>query len=366
MFNRFLLIIFVVLSPKSSFANGDTLTIPGTWSLGAKVQIGYLLAHRPSLVYLQQKKISSFEISYLKSSQGHDEWQRNYNEPLLGFAYQYFDLGNENLLGHGHAVYPLVLFPLLHKHHLGINIRFGIGIGYVEKRYTIAENYKNQAISTHINGVITTGIQFRIPCNARTQFSTGIDFTHFSNGASRLPNAGLNIPSINIGFQHFFGQQIKLIRTELPDYNHKKEITFYAATGFKERIPGETIKVSVGIFTTDIHFRITRKSFIGGGADVFYDATLQKRVFDLDSINYSKTAANTRIGIHFSYGIAVGKFRGYFQPGYYLYNKLPVSASIFTRLSLRYFVNEKIFVCFNLKSHFAKADYFEYGIGFKI
>jgi len=347
-------------------ANGDTISIPGSWSVGVKLQTGFLIAHRPSLMYLQQDKIKSIEVSYLKSSNGIPEWQQNYNSPLYGFAYQFFDLGNREYLGNGHALYSLVVFPLLHENHLRLNIRFGVGIGYIEKRYTINELYKNQAISTHINGTITTGLQLRIPCNSKTQISTGIDFTHFSNGAARLPNAGLNIATVNLGVQHFFGGQINIYRRILEPYNKSKEITFYVATGFKDQNYGATPKISIGVLEGDLHYRISRKSLLGGGADLFYDATLQKRIYDLEGDSLNKLKANFRAGLHVSYGLIVGNFRGYYQMGYYLYNKLPMDVSIYNRLSLRYFINPHLFVCFNLKSHFAKADYFEYGVGYKI
>ncbi len=365
MFRRFLVVLFVFILPLRCIGNGDSLDIPGRWSLGVKIQNGFLLAHRPTLVYLQQEKINSFEISFLKSTDGEDEWERIYNAPLIGVAYQYFDLGNKEMLGSGQALYPLVVFPMLHKHHLRFNIRFGIGIGYVEKRYTISEDYKNQAISTHLNGMLTTGIQFRFPCNSKTQISAGIDFTHFSNGATRLPNAGLNIPTVNIGIQHFLGKPFKAERGNLNPYQKKREINIYVATALKEQVPGGSPKFSVAVLEADYHLRVSRKSLLGGGADLFYDQTLQKRIYEIDNVALDNPKANFRMGIHGSYGLIVGNFNGFFQMGYYLYNRLSLSVPIYHRLSLRYYVKPRVFVCFNLKSHFAKADYFEYGVGYK-
>lgn len=40
--------------------------------------------------------------------------------------------------------------------------------------------------------------------NANNYVEFGIGITHFSNGASKLPNLGLNLPLLNLGFHHLF------------------------------------------------------------------------------------------------------------------------------------------------------------------
>jgi hypothetical protein len=55
-----------------------------------------------------------------------------------------------------------------------------------------------------------------------------------------------------------------------------------------------------------------------------------------------------------------------FENGYYLYNRYKDDGNIYSRLCLRYHFSDRYFAVLNLKSHFAKADYWEYGIGMRL
>jgi hypothetical protein len=268
-------------------------------------------------------------------------------------------------LGNGHSLTGLIHFPILNKQRIRLNVKFGIGIGYIDKPFNLTDNYKNQTVGSHINAVITTGAQVRIRANKTDQLLTGIDLTHFSNGSSKIPNMGINIASLNVGYIHCFGKDTPLKRDSVAGIKHKNEFTFLAAMGAKELNPPGSATYGVGIFTGDWHHGVSRKSKVGIGTDLFIDNSVSKRLAE-DAIYVSGLEASARWGMHVSYGLQVGKCSGYFQTGYYLYTKIKNDGNIYSQLSLRYQVTKHIFGCFNLKSHYAKADYFEYGIGYKI
>lgn len=346
-------------------AHAQQATAPGQWQLSGKVQEGFIIAHRPSVVHLQKKHVKGFEIDYLKQTNGEANWHHLYNFPVLGFGYQYFDLGNQEELGYGQSLIGLIHFPLLKKQRLRLNVKFGIGIGYIEKPFNLTDNYKNQTVGSHINAVITTGTQVRFRSNKNDQILAGIDLTHFSNGSSKIPNMGINIATVNIGYLHCFGEETILKRDSISDTSERNEITFLAAMGVKELNPPGSATYGIGIFTGDWHHKVTPKSKLGGGTDLFIDNSISKRLEE-DEIYVSGLEASARWGIHLSYGLEVGKCSGYFQTGYYLYTRIKNDGNIYSQLSLRYHITKHVFACFNLKSHYAKADYFEYGIGYKI
>ncbi|MBK9638656.1 MAG: hypothetical protein IPO63_12895 [Bacteroidetes bacterium] len=61
----------------------------------------------------------------------------------------------------------------------------------------------------------------------------------------------------------------------------------------------------------------------------------------------------------------MGNWDGYFQMGMYTYNRYKEDGNIYNRLLLRYAFTKKAYASFGLKSHFGKADYFEWGLGLK-
>lgn len=346
-------------------AQAQDATAPGQWQLSAKFHEGFIIAHRPSIVHLQKEHVKGFEMEWLQQTDGSAKWHHLYNFPVLGLGYQFFYLGNKEELGNGHSLTGIIHFPLLNRRRLVLNCKFGLGFGYVDKPFNLTDNYKNLAVGSHINAAITTGIQFRFRSNSYNQILTGIDLTHFSNGSSKVPNMGINIASANVGFIHCFGKETKLQRDSVVPTNHTNEFTFLTALGLKELNPPGSDTYGVIILTGDWHHSVSQKSKVGAGTDLFIDNSGPTKLRD-ESVYAHGLKATARWGMHVSYGLQVGKCTGYLQTGYYLYTMVKADGNIYNQLSLRYQFTKHFFGCFNLKTHYAKADYFEYGIGYKI
>lgn len=326
---------------------------------------GFIMAHRPALEYLQKRHVRMAEFQYLKSSNGSKSWQDLYNYPLYGLGYRYVDFGNDKELGKGHALYSQMLLPLSRKNRFNINVRFGVGIGFIEKPFNSENNYKNLAIGSHLNGTVLTGLQFRFLTKKKIQLFGGVDFFHFSNGAFSLPNLGINLPSINFGLAYFSGNPLYHQENKEEKPKLKRELTTAIGIGFKERYPPDGPKYSVKILNMQYQFPLHQKGRVGIGTEAMFDASLQPRL-ENDSIYLGKLEASTRIGVFGSIGLRMGRWDALLQPGLYLYNKVKEDGSIYNRLLLKYNLSHHFYAGVGLKSHFAKADYFEWSIGYKI
>lgn len=357
-----LLLLLAVSKPVSG--QMDSVALPGSWTAGVKFMHGFIMPHRNSIVHLQRDHTQGIELSWLTHTRGKNYWEQLYNFPMLGFGYQFLSTGNPDEIGTIHALYPQVLFPLLHNYHMLMTIKFGMGLGYVEKAFDIESNYKNIAIGSKWNAIVTTGFTLRYPYKSKTQFNAGIDFIHLSNGAMKIPNQGFNIPTATLGVNHFFGKPRMLLRHDFPDNSPGIYYTIYAAAGIKELYPPEGNKYGVFAVTGDMLAKVSRKSRVGIGVDYSLDQSLQDRL-ERDSVKIGAIKANSRIGVHGSYALEIGNWTSVFQTGVYAYNKVSEDGFIFSRLSIRYAFTEKYFACFNLKTHFAKADYFEFGLGYR-
>ena len=363
-FRLYLCCLIFLGAHQAAYSQTDTVLSPGKWSVGLNFHKGFIIAHRSAMVHLQKNFSTEVELSFLKPVNGSKGWHADYNFPQYGLGYKYFDFGNQEELGQGHSLFGQVIYPMIRRNRLRMGIKLGVGVGYVEKPFRIADNYKNLAIGTHVNGFVNAGVRFQFFTNNKFQLNCGIDFAHFSNGSFRKPNLGINLPSLNFGGVYFIGEsKLKQIQTDAP-IKRKREFTATLAIAVKEVYPPNGDRYSVNILHIQYHHPLHRKGFIGGGIEGTVDRSLP---FQLEekAQGHSYFSNTVRSGVFGSAGIRMGNWDGYFQMGMYMYNRYKKDGNIYNRLLLRYAFTKKAFASFGLKAHFGRADYFEWGLGIK-
>ncbi len=355
-------LLFLVGHNVNLIAQDSTL---GKWMVDARMNYGFVMAHRPSVVHLQRTHVYGFEAELFKTTNGELDWEQAYNKPLIGIGFQYWNLGDNAELGNAYGVFPQILFPINHSPHLLLSGRLACGVGYIEKPFDRLENHKNVAIGTHINCLISFGLYAHAFVNKRTQIVTGLEFTHMSNGGFKVPNLGVNIPTLNIGISQFLGEKQALYPKRTLAKPRSTVINILIAGGIKEIVPPGGKKHGALSLTATYSKSLSLKSSIGAGVDVLYDHSIGTRLRG-DSVSVPNFTYSMRSGIHVSYEFKVQKLSMLFENGFYLYNRYVGDGSIYTRLCLRYHFTDRYFAVINLKSHFAKADYWEYGIGMRL
>jgi hypothetical protein len=350
------------------FARNAFATLPdsteGSLRISANFHYGFVIAHRPLLVPLQKAHVTGFDVQLAIPTTGKKPWERTYIHPVLGINYSWFDLGNSIQLGHGHTLYPFILFPLNSNPHLQLNIRFGAGIGYVEKIYDRYENYKNQAIASHVNAIFAVHAAIYARLARRTFFQTTVGVTHFSNGSMDIPNLGINIATLSGGISYYLGDKKPVNRDPVVFSEKKRRTSIMISGSIKEVYPPEGPKFLAGSLSYLESLRVGKKSAFGLAADVFYDNSIHVRLIE-DSIHYNGPEDQLRVGLAGSYELIVSDLSLLLQTGGYFYNKLKSDGDVYSRFGIRYSLAKNYFVCFNLKTHFAKADFFEWGGGVK-
>jgi len=111
--------------------------------------------------------------------------------------------------------------------------------------------------------------------------------------------------------------------------------------------------------------RISYKSAFGLGFDGFYDSSLrsiiQQRTDELVTPIHVM-----QLGAVFSYSLFFDRVSLKIQQGYYLVDAWKLNGSFYHRVGLRYSIGKHIYAQLTLKTHFAKADYGELGVGYVI
>jgi hypothetical protein len=325
---------------------------------------GFIAPHRSVVNEIIEGQTKVFELSVYKYTSGEKQWQRLYNYPKIGISLLYFDLANTNQLGNSLGITPYFSFFVTNK-KIAWEVKFGAGIGYIEKPFDRVNNYKNLAIGSSFNALISANSQLSIQLNNKLSTSLGLSIIHFSNGAFTMPNLGINILSLNMGMAYRFGENKTQfdVKIEERERTWSKNVTL--GFGLKEILPVEGPKY----FTTTTSFNFMKvrsnKSTFGVGLDLFYNSSLTQLIAQ-DTSKTQTNFDNFRGGLTVIYSLDFGKFSTLLQLGGYFFAKEKKKGLIYNRLTTRYHLNDKVFINLGLKTHIAVADFVEVGVGYKI
>ncbi|MBL4651791.1 MAG: acyloxyacyl hydrolase [Flavobacteriales bacterium] len=353
--------LFALIS--KGFANEDTLTIQ-PFSIIERTHYGFIVPHRDGLSNLLTNHTKMIEISLDKKTFGAKKWERDYSNPSYGISFLFLDMGNPIHLGYGIGLLPYVNYPVFTKEKFQFNIRVGFGAIYATKPFRQSEN-KNIIYGSNINALVSFTGEAKIKLSDKIAVHPGIAFTHFSNGAYELPNLGLNSTSVNFGVSYKLNHQTKLtILDSIARFKPYIEISASGGFGSKEIEPGGS-RYYFGAGNVELAARISPMSQFYVGVDEFYNTSVKPRM----ETQLNTTLTNAEIlqtGFVLGYYLKMNRLQIGVAWGTYLYTKTVIDKRFYHKLTNLYYITDKIFAKFVLKTHFVKADYFEFGLGYKI
>lgn len=339
----------------------------GNFGASATHHFGFISPHNVLVNEIIKGHAQITELSFYQQTDGEKQWQRYFNYPKLGISAVYINSGNPISLGNIYGVFPYVDFPLNHW-KITWNLKFGYGLGYIEKPFNRKTNYKNLAIGSHLNALIFMNSHWNVPVTEKITGSVGISLTHFSNGSLKRPNLGINIFSVNAGVSYYFGNQMVRQQTDEPtDEKREKKLShsILGTVGVKEVDPIGGNKYMVYNTSYNLLKVVSNKSSIGVGVDLSYNTSLEPLVLRIQKEDRGKLS-NFNAGISGIYSMDLGKISLMFQTGGYVYRVYKQDNVVYTKIGTRYRFTDKLFFNLSLKTHFFVADFIEYGIGYRI
>ena len=334
-----------------------------SWNVGARGHYGFLWPHRPSSWILVEGHAPALELFVEKRVSGKQAWHRYYALPTAGVGVLYTTLANEQRIGTGLRVLPYLYLPFRSGQVASFGMRLGWGVGYIAKPFERTDNSKQIAIGSRINTAIQLMPEYRL-ASGRTTVHAGIGIDHWSNGSFKLPNLGLNYLSANLAVSRSLnqGEASKApVGVEI-DTTRLREWTVVAACGMNETARPLSGQYTVYAATAQRTWQITDKSLLMAGADVFNKgtlATVHPEMRDKERADY------TQFALHGGYGLRFGRGELFLHMGAYLYTPVPDEAPVFHRLGCRYRTGEHVIWNVSLKSHYAVADHWEFGVGYR-
>lgn len=328
-----------------------------TW-IEAKGKAGFLAAHRSIMGHLPAEHAFACEVSYLLQPKGSKAWHDSYNYPVFGATGFYGSVGNTELLGNYFGAYAFMNFPFFTRKHYIFSGKLGAGLGYGTKPYDPVTNELGMAVSTHVNAMICLAVESRIRFGNHAVI-IGLDMTHFSNGATKVPNLGLNLPYVSLGYGYRVKQAIDTSYNPEP-FKKYWEFGFNAIGSLKEVYPEGGSKYPV-IGLNLVGRRYFRPKT---GMEVSFDFFYKEAIFGYHPEVPKSSADIIQLGVFTGYILPLQKFHFLLGMGAYVRDKYRPEDFLYHRLGMRYVFNNGININLTLKSHWARADYFEYGIGY--
>ncbi|KQC29872.1 acyloxyacyl hydrolase [Flagellimonas eckloniae] len=344
--------------------------VPKKYVLDANQFYGSILLHNPAISHLITDHPGGFILGLSRKRFGHEEWESLYGYPDTGISFVYQNT-NSSILGDHYGLYAHYNFYFLKRN---LQLRVGQGVSYNTNPYDKNENFRNNAYGTHI--LSSTMLMFNYHKEnlvAGLGVKAGISLLHYSNANFKAPNTSTNTMAFNIGVTYDLNAEksFEFIQPETTEkVTEPIRYNFALRSGANESDIINSGRYGFLIFSAYADKRLGRKSAIQFGTDVFFSNFL-KELIRYQSISFPElnVAADTdykRVGLFVGHELFVNKMSVIAQLGYYVYYPFDFEGQVYNRIGLKRYFGDKLFGAITLKSHGAKAETLEFGIGVRL
>jgi len=298
-----------------------------------------------------------------------DQYFRLYNNPIYGIGF-YSSTFHNSPVGNPYAVYGFVQTPFgkFKSERWMFDYRIGLGLSGNFRPYDEENNPFNLAIGTKNNVFIDLGIRSQYRLTPKLRVGVGLAFHHFSNGALRLPNSGVNLVPLTASLTYQpDGRIFKRDTTSIAPYPKKIFLHFNYGAGLKQVARDRDKRYFKSTMSVYASRHISHKWRIGGGADLFYSGSGNSEEIAEDmsgklSAKLSGGPAFYLVHVLNNNLVLNGNI------GYYIHNQ-EFNGEInkfFLRAGFRYYVYQNLNAGVSIKAHMGKADFIEWTVGYTL
>lgn len=378
---------------------------------------GTVMKHNKHLDNLVKGPSTGFELSIEKQTLGEKSWHQFFNYPETGVSFTYINLGNKEMMGSIFALHPYLSIPLIRSSFFKLNMKPGAGISFLTKYYSNTPHQEgtlngvngeqygaNAAIGSHLNVFLSFGGNIEIPVVSGFSLTADYAWNHASNGSIVAPNSGINMMNAFVGIK--YNPNYSAYRSpQKQDYENiprNFQIDMTLSGGIRQLYYKEGANFAIGSLALSIHKPLKNWYRMGCGIDAFYDGvfgavnrannpTENTTEYERTYITSDQFSNKIRVGTSWQHELIMGRLTAGFHFGLYLYNPIKnlepfvdvqngtlekkgliYNYSIndedgwfYTRASAKYSITQNIFVAVGLKTHLQKAEFIEWGLGYR-
>lgn len=311
---------------------------------------------------------------------GKNVYDRVMGYPTYGFGFLTYGYPQTSILGKPNAFYMFLNSPFKRWNRWAFNYIIRLGMSYNWEPSDPVANPGHLALGSFRNLYIAGGIEGEYLFGERSTIALGLKFTHFSNGQSSLPNAGMNLLTPHVAYKHDFngGKRPSYLRNKPGEFNDKAmEYYFTIGNGIRQVFfsssPSPPAGVSYPVYNISMaaQYHYTWAGKFGGGLDVIYWGAYDPQ-FEVGPGGIVQRVKHPfgdhlQLGIFVSYEFVLSNFSIYAQPGYRIirkeYEGMPTD--FYQHLGLKYHVRDLILGVAIRAINFGQAEYIEWNIGYR-
>jgi len=352
----------------------DSIVVPSNQKIAIylDLNVGQIIPHTSRFLpeITERTYLVDLGISKRLTPQG---VKTTFGYPYAGIALHYGMMGNRTVFGRAIGLFPFAGFTGNITDRISFAWQLGGGVVHISETFDFLLNPMNNAIGSSINNITQGKLEARWKFSENGQISLGAALTHYSNGKARSPNLGVNIGSINAGFSHSIIDRPDENTMHNSEKNDSKKhgAFFRSGIGVLDRGVGTPQNA---VFTQTAAYTYATSSLNNiwiGGTYAFDRAEYQTLLFiDQHGSNLPGHYASDW-SLFIGNEMMFGNVGLWIMAGYYLYDPSYNVSPIYFKVGIQYypfkfFGDHRIFFYSNIKSHASVADYFEFGIGYRI
>ncbi|WP_178990103.1 acyloxyacyl hydrolase [Winogradskyella schleiferi] len=330
---------------------------------------GNIALHNNDILHLITGHPEGFIFSWNKKTYGNDTWQQRYNYPDFGASFSYQDFKSEKL-GVNYALYAHYNFYFLNRNLI---LRIAQGLAYTTNPYDKINNPKNIAFGSDILSATYVMLNYKKErLFGRFGVQTGLSFTHYSNANVKAPNTSINTLALNLGLTYNLDTEDSEFISDLDDEKFTEAVKYNLAfrSGINQSDVIGSKQFPFYIFSAYADKRLSHVSALQFGAEVFFSKFLKELIY-YQSVAYPELDVTgeedyKRVGIFVGHELFINKMSVVSQLGYYVYYPYDFEGRTYIRVGLKRYFGKKMFGALTLKSHGAKAEAVEFGIGVRL
>ncbi len=333
---------------------------------------GNIALHNNDILHLIKGHPEGFVLSWNKKTYGFKDWEQRYNYPDYGVSFAYQNLKND-VLGNNYSLYAHYNFYFLKRN---LMFRIGQGLALTSNPYDKEENFRNIAFGTKVMSSTYVMLNYKKErLIDHFGLQAGLSFIHYSNANVKAPNTSINSLIFNMGVTYNLDEEEpEYIRTLSDSIDEKFTEPIKYNIAFRSGV-NESDVVGSGQFPFYIlsayaDKRINRKSALQLGTDVFFSNFL-KEFIHYRSVSFPEDDVTgdedyKRVGVFVGHELFINKTSLISQFGYYVYYPFDFEGKTYFRIGLKRYFSDRWFGALTLKSHGAKAEAVEFGIGVRL
>ncbi len=333
---------------------------------------GNIALHNNDILHLIQGHPEGVIIGWNKKTYGFNDWEQRYNYPDFGISFAYQNLKND-VLGNNASLYAHYNFYFLNRN---LMFRIAQGIGYAPNPYDKETNSRNIAFGTHLLSSTMMMLNYKKErIIDKFGLQAGFSLIHYSNANVKAPNASVNTIAFNLGVTYNLDDEEPEYITTIADRGTEKftqpiKYNVVLRGGFNESDVVGSGTYPFYIVSAYADKRINVKSALQIGTDVFFSKFLEELIYyqsvSFPENNVSGDEDYKRVGVFVGHELFLNRTSLETQLGYYVYYPFDFEGQMYSRIGLKRYINNKWFGALTLKTHAAKAEAVEFGIGVRL